>query len=109
MKSGNLDIDYLAKILVFALATVQKLSSPANDDKQTTSHQQLLKELAEICEERNGSKNPHAIAMIKGLRFVLEQIQVPLPLLMLLFCAVSSSLNYSNLIELFHAGMVITV
>ncbi|KAI3439327.1 uncharacterized protein J3R85_005074 [Psidium guajava] len=75
LKSGNLDIDYLAKILVFALATVQKLSSPANDDKQTTSHQQLLKELAEICEERNGSKNPHAIAMIKGLRFVLEQIQ----------------------------------
>ncbi|XP_030539410.1 uncharacterized protein LOC115747397 [Rhodamnia argentea] len=75
LKSGNLDIDYLAKILVFALGTVQKLSSPANDDKQKTSHQQLLKELAEICEERNGSKNPHAIAMIKGLRFVLEQIQ----------------------------------
>lgn len=75
LKSGNLDIDYLAKILMFALATVQKLSSPANDDKLKISHQQLLKELAEICEERNDSKNPHAIAMIKGLRFVLEQIQ----------------------------------
>ncbi|KAK6945625.1 T-complex 11 [Dillenia turbinata] len=76
LRSGNLDIDYLGKILQFALVMLQKLSAPANEDEMQKTCQKLMKELAEICEARENSKKAHAIAMIKGLRFLLEQIQV---------------------------------
>ncbi|KAK8477766.1 hypothetical protein V6N11_048175 [Hibiscus sabdariffa] len=76
LKSGKLDIAYLGRILEFALITLQKLSSPANDDEIKTANQRLLKELAEICEAREISYNSPALAMIKGLRFVLEQFQI---------------------------------
>ncbi|GLU02940.1 hypothetical protein SLE2022_201700 [Rubroshorea leprosula] len=76
LKSGNLDIDYLGKILAFALGTLQKLSSPANDNQMRAQHQALLRELAEICQAGDESNHSSAVAMIKGLRFVLEQIQV---------------------------------
>ncbi|XP_022746771.1 uncharacterized protein LOC111296636 [Durio zibethinus] len=75
LKSGCLDIDYLGRILEFALITLQKLSSPANDDVMKAANQRLLKELAEICEAREKPNHSPALAMIKGLRFVLEQIQ----------------------------------
>ncbi|KAE8723774.1 hypothetical protein F3Y22_tig00011761pilonHSYRG00187 [Hibiscus syriacus] len=75
LKSGNMDIVYLGRILEFALSTLQKLSSPANDDEMKASNQRLLKELAEICEAKDKQNHSPALAMIKGLRFVLEQIQ----------------------------------
>lgn len=76
LKSGNLDIDYLGRILEFALVSLQKLSAPAGDDEMKANHQKLLNELFEICHATNESKYLCVIAMIKGLRFVLEQIQV---------------------------------
>ncbi|KAB1993562.1 hypothetical protein ES319_D13G038700v1 [Gossypium barbadense] len=75
LKSGNLDIDYLGRIMGFALTTLQKLSSPANDDEMKAANQRLLKELTEICEAKEKPDHSPALAMIKGLRFVLEQIQ----------------------------------
>ncbi|KAB5574415.1 hypothetical protein DKX38_001609 [Salix brachista] len=75
LKSGNLDIDYCGKILEFALVTLQKLSSPAQEDEMKALHQKLLKELAETCQTQDELKHPHIAAMIKGLRSVLEQIQ----------------------------------
>ncbi|XWS40023.1 hypothetical protein CRYUN_Cryun18bG0104600 [Craigia yunnanensis] len=75
LKSGNLDIDYLGRILEFALITLQKLSSPADDDEMKAANEGLLKELAEICEAREKPNQSHVLAMIKGLLFVLEQIQ----------------------------------
>ncbi|KAF3444466.1 hypothetical protein FNV43_RR14158 [Rhamnella rubrinervis] len=76
LKSANLDIHYLGRILDFALITLQKLSSPVNDDEMKTTHQRLMKELADICQVRDESDHSSVIAMVKGLRFVLEQIQV---------------------------------
>ena len=76
LKTGNLDIDYLGKILEYALVILQKLSAPANEREMKAIHQGFLKELAEICETEDKLKNSHVIAMIKGLRFVLEQVQV---------------------------------
>ncbi|KAI4318505.1 hypothetical protein MLD38_032201 [Melastoma candidum] len=75
LKSGNLDDNYLGRILEFALVTLQKLSSPASEAKLKSSHQQLLRELAEICTAANAQNNAHAVAMTRGLRFVLEEIQ----------------------------------
>ncbi|CAI9764550.1 unnamed protein product [Fraxinus pennsylvanica] len=75
LNSGKVDIDYLGKILEFALVTLQKLSAPACEDELKEKHQKFLKELAEVCWASDGSENSHVIAFIKGLRFVLEQIQ----------------------------------
>ncbi|EEF31715.1 conserved hypothetical protein [Ricinus communis] len=75
LKSGALDIDYLGKILDFALGTLEKLSSPAHEDDLKVTHQELLKQLAKMCMNQDESMHSHAIAMIKCLRFVLEQIQ----------------------------------
>ncbi|XAR56338.1 hypothetical protein NMG60_11036783 [Bertholletia excelsa] len=75
LNSGKLDMDYLGKLLEFALITLQKLSAPANEDELKVSHLKLLKELNEICQAGNGSSHSQTVALIKGLRFVLEQIQ----------------------------------
>ncbi|XP_058007072.1 uncharacterized protein LOC110658739 isoform X2 [Hevea brasiliensis] len=75
LKSGTLDIDYLGKILEFAFGTLQKFSSPAHEEEMKVTYQKLLKELAETCETRVESSCSHALAMIKGVRFVLEHIQ----------------------------------
>ncbi|GFY89353.1 T-complex protein 11 [Actinidia rufa] len=76
LNSGKLDMDYLGKILQFSLTTLQKLSAPATEDELKVAHLSMLKELAEICQAGNDSNHSHIIALIKGLRFVLEQIQV---------------------------------
>lgn len=75
LNSGQLDMDYLGKILDFALVTLQKLSAPASEDELKVAHVKMLKELAEICQGESGSNQSHVIALIKGLRFVLEEIQ----------------------------------
>ncbi|KAM7252377.1 hypothetical protein ACFE04_024260 [Oxalis oulophora] len=75
LRSGNLDIDYLGKILEFSLATLQKLSSPANDDEMKATHMKLLTDLSELCQSEDESSRSPVFAMVKGLRFVLEQIQ----------------------------------
>lgn len=76
LNSGEVDIGYMRKILEFALITLQKLSAPAYEDELKGKHQKFLKELTEICWASDGSENSHVIALIKGLRFILEQIQV---------------------------------
>ncbi|GFY88535.1 T-complex protein 11 [Actinidia rufa] len=76
LNSGKqLDMDYLGKILEFALTTLQKLSAPDTEDELKVAHLSTLKELTEICQAGNDSNHSHIIALIKGLRFVLEQIQ----------------------------------
>ncbi|KAK7246875.1 hypothetical protein RIF29_41745 [Crotalaria pallida] len=74
--SGNLDIDYLGKILEFSLVSLQKLSAPANEEIMKATHRNLFSELSEICQSKDDSNNACVIALVKGLQFVLEQIQV---------------------------------
>ncbi|CAH8355363.1 unnamed protein product [Eruca vesicaria subsp. sativa] len=75
LNSGTLDIDYLGKMLEFALATLRKLSAPANDRENESTHQSLLEELHRLCQAKDESGNLHAVAIVKGIRFILEQIQ----------------------------------
>ncbi|XP_024979522.1 uncharacterized protein LOC112516611 isoform X1 [Cynara cardunculus var. scolymus] len=75
LNSGSLDMEYLGKIMEFALVSLQKLSAPANEINLKDAHQNVLRELADIC-RADDSNHSHAIALVKGLRFVLEQIQV---------------------------------
>ncbi|GJS23453.1 T-complex protein 11 [Tanacetum coccineum] len=75
LNSGSLDMEYLGKIMEFALVSLQKLSAPANENNLKDAHQKVLRELADIRRTDN-SNHSHAIALVKGLRFVLKQIQV---------------------------------
>ncbi|GER56991.1 T-complex protein 11 [Striga asiatica] len=77
LNSGKLDIDYLGNILEYVLVTLRKLSTPAYEDELKKKHQQFIKDLAETCQVSTGqhSQNSQVIALIEGLRFVLEQIQ----------------------------------
>lgn len=75
LNSGSLDMEYLGKIMEFALVSLQKLSAPANEINLKDAHHKVLRELADIC-QADDSNHSHAIALVKGLRFVLEQIQV---------------------------------
>ncbi|KHN11240.1 T-complex protein 11-like protein 1 [Glycine soja] len=76
LKSGNLDIDYLAKILEFSLVSLQKLSAPANEEMMKAAHKKLFHELSEICHSRDESNNSCVVALVKGLQFVFGQIQI---------------------------------
>lgn len=90
LESGTLDIDHLRKILEFSFGTLQKLSSPAREEEMKVTYQKLLEELAEMCSAQDESTSSHALAMIKGLRFVLEHIQVCfMPFLILLPCSIT--------------------
>ncbi|XP_013585829.1 PREDICTED: uncharacterized protein LOC106294739 isoform X1 [Brassica oleracea var. oleracea] len=75
LNSGTLDIDYLGKMLEFALATLRKLSAPVNDRENESTHQSLLEELHRLCQAKDESGNLHAVAIVKGIRFILEQIE----------------------------------
>ncbi|ESQ34493.1 hypothetical protein EUTSA_v10006618mg [Eutrema salsugineum] len=75
LNSGTLDIDYLGKMLEFSLVTLRKLSAPANDRENESTHQNLLEELHRLCQAKDESGNLRAVAIVKGIRFILEQIQ----------------------------------
>lgn len=82
-----MDVGYCGKILEFALVTLQKLSSLAHEDEMKALHQKMLKELAETCQTQDESKYSHIATLIKGLRFVLQQIQVCIFMASLLSCS----------------------
>ncbi|CAM8901369.1 unnamed protein product [Rhodiola kirilowii] len=75
LKSKNLDMEYLGRILGFSLVMLQKLSSPASDEERKVKYQKLMTELSTMCEANAKSNSLLITALIKGLRFVLEQIQ----------------------------------
>ncbi|CAG7868076.1 unnamed protein product, partial [Brassica rapa] len=72
----TIDLDLLSQMLEFALATLQKLSVPANDRENESTHQSLMEELHRLCQAKDESGSLHAVAIVKGIRFILEQIQV---------------------------------
>ncbi|TKY71365.1 T-complex protein 1 protein 1 [Spatholobus suberectus] len=71
LKSGNLDVDYLGKILEFSLVSLQKLSAAANEEMMKATHNKLFHELSEICQS-----DSCVVALVKGLQFVFKQIQI---------------------------------
>lgn len=77
LNSGNLDVDYLGNVLGYALLTLRKLSAPARDDELKRKHQEFMNDLSGMCyAQDSSSENSQVAALIKGIRFVLEQIQV---------------------------------
>ncbi|KAL1196071.1 hypothetical protein V5N11_030130 [Cardamine amara subsp. amara] len=76
LASGNADMGYLGNILEFSLGILLKLSAPANEEEIRTTHHKLMTELGEIVPAEGQSNSSYAVLMVKGLRFVLQQIQI---------------------------------
>ena len=80
--SGSQDAQYLWQILQYSLDMVCKLSAAAKEDEMKKSHEKLLSELAASSEVNDSGINSFVVAVIKGLRFILEEIKVrSLPML----------------------------
>ncbi|XP_006648736.1 uncharacterized protein LOC102721810 [Oryza brachyantha] len=75
LESGTQDIQYLGQILHYSLGVLRKLSSPAKEDEMKRSHDKLLGELTVHTECNNGGPNSFVIAVIKGLRFTMEELK----------------------------------
>jgi len=67
LKSGKLDVDYLGRILEFSITSLQKLSSPTNEEMMKATHKKLFHESGEICQSRDGLNNYCVVALVKGL------------------------------------------
>ncbi|CAN6453507.1 unnamed protein product [Victoria cruziana] len=77
LESGVQDIDYLSKLLDYAINIVIKLGAPARDDITKAAHEKLVEELSDILASTDcKSRFYFANTLVKGLRFVLEQIQI---------------------------------
>lgn len=75
LQSGSQDTRYLGQILQYSLDMVRKLSAPAKEDDMKRSHEKLLNELAASSEVNDNGISSFVIAVIKGLRFTLEEIK----------------------------------
>lgn len=73
--SGSQDAQYLGQILQYSLDMVRKLSAAAKEDGMKKNHDKLLSELSTNSEVNENGVNSFAIAVIKGLRFILEEIK----------------------------------
>ncbi|XP_018459035.2 uncharacterized protein LOC108829933 isoform X2 [Raphanus sativus] len=76
LAAGNVDMGYLGNILEFSLGILLKLSAPANEEEIRSTHHKLMTELGEIVPTEDQSNSSYAVLMVKGLRFVLQQIQI---------------------------------
>ncbi|MQM02855.1 hypothetical protein Taro_035623, partial [Colocasia esculenta] len=77
LESRTNDVNYLGKILDYALGTLLKLSAPANEEEIKRTHEKLLIELADVAAQTNKKLNSSFVIVVaRGMRFVLEQIQV---------------------------------
>ncbi|KAI5083278.1 hypothetical protein GOP47_0003021 [Adiantum capillus-veneris] len=77
LESGSFDYDYFRKLLDYALGMVLKLGAPARDEDTKTSHDALMQELSQISSDLGEkSRNSFTRALVEGLRFVLQQVQV---------------------------------
>lgn len=73
--SGSHDAQYLGQILQYSLDMVRKLSAAAKEDEMKKSHEKLLSELAASSEVSGNGIGTFVVAVIKGLRFILEEIK----------------------------------
>jgi len=73
--SGSQDAQYLGQILQYSLDMVRQLSAAAKEDEMKKNHDKLLSELSTNSEVNDNGINSFAIAVIKGLRFILEEIK----------------------------------
>ncbi|KAE8788199.1 hypothetical protein D1007_37802 [Hordeum vulgare] len=73
--SSTQGTQYLGQILQYSLGMLRKLSSPAKEDEMKISHDKLLNELIEHSDSHDRGPNAFIIAVIKGLRFTMEELK----------------------------------
>lgn len=79
LESGTNDVEYLRRLLDYASGLILKLGSPARDSKAKAAHQSLVEELsATVSSDNKDTQSAFFITLVKGLRFIFEQLQVGL-------------------------------
>ena len=73
---GDNDLSYLREVMEYALGVLVKLSAPAKEDEMKKSHEKFLSELAVLVSQSTDKRNASLTTVVRGLRFVLEQIRV---------------------------------
>ena len=67
-------MEYLRRLLDYASGLILKLGSPARDSPAKSAHESLVKEL--FATVSSGSQTAFFTTLVKGLRFIFEQLQV---------------------------------
>lgn len=84
-------MDYLGGVMQFTLDVLLKLSAQAKENELKIAYKKFLEELNGITQSREANNGLFAFLVIKGLRFVLQQIQVSVTVVLsILFSLLSS-------------------
>lgn len=76
LESGSYDFEYLRHLLDYASGLILKLGAPIRDSETKAAHQSLLTGLSVSPKADGETQRAFANAMVKGLRFIFEQLQV---------------------------------
>lgn len=77
MESGTNDVEYLHRLLDYASGLILKLGSPARDSTAKAAHQSLVTELSTLASPASkDAQKTFFTTLVKGLRFIFEQLQV---------------------------------
>lgn len=72
-------MDYLRRLLDYASGLILKLGSPARDSPAKAAHESLIKELSTVPSGSKDTQTAFFTTLVKGLRFIFEQLQVKSP------------------------------
>ncbi|CAM6123425.1 unnamed protein product [Calypogeia fissa] len=76
LESGNNDFEYLRQLLDYASSLILKLGAPVRDSGTKAAHQSLLSDLAVAAGSNGEAQSTFANALVKGLRFIFDQLQI---------------------------------
>jgi hypothetical protein len=76
LESGSSNIEYLRQLLDYAASLILKLGAPIRDSDAKAAHQSLVDELSIAVSPNSESESAFAVSLVKGVRFIFEQIQV---------------------------------
>ncbi|KAL2629943.1 hypothetical protein R1flu_014629 [Riccia fluitans] len=76
LESGSNDFEYLRRLLDYASGLILKLGAPVRDGETKAAHQSLLTGLSMAAGADGATQRAFADALVKGLRFIFEQLQV---------------------------------
>jgi hypothetical protein len=76
LESGSSNIEYLRQLLDYAASLILKLGAPIRDSDTKAAHQSLVDELSVAVSPNSESESAFAVSLVKGVRFIFEQIQV---------------------------------
>ncbi|KAJ7298580.1 hypothetical protein O6H91_Y539400 [Diphasiastrum complanatum] len=76
LNSGIKDFEYLRRLLDYTLNMIVKLGAPVRDEDAKLAHQRLLENISRANSTDTSPEVSFNEALVEGLRFIFEQLQV---------------------------------